>query len=202
KWPNYSCFIPPKGESVETQFDNQAWLEILTEEREQTADYYLNSFDWRGAPIPQDYEGPRYYPPNPEWRLNARLDRQAPGTGMRVQLPTSVGDLRDFDVAGAFVFTVDDQEHRLTAYSMAPAHPEHDVLFAPFRDATSGKETYGAGRYLDIPRQESDDNYILDFNMAYNPSCAYSPRWNCPYPPPQHNLKIAVEAGEKVPYQH
>ena len=81
--------------------------------------------------------------------------------------------------------------------------PGDDMMFVPFRDATSGKETYGAGRYLDIPRHDdSDDAYMLDFNLAYNPSCAYSPRWNCPYPPPQNNLNIAVEAGEKVPYEH
>ena len=68
----------------------------------------------------------------------------------------------------------------------------------PFKDSTTGKETYGAGRYLDIPRQD-DDNYIIDFNLAYNPTCAFSPRYNCPYPPPQNTLKIPIEAGEKSP---
>ncbi len=190
---------------METQFDEQEWLGTLKEDREQTTDYYLTSFDWRGVAVPEDYNGPRYYPPDASWRFNARLDRQAPGTGAHVQLLTSVGDLRDFNVAGDFVFTVDGQEHRLTAYSALPAHPGHDELFVPFQDATSGGETYGAGRYLDVPQQEEDgkdSNYILDFNTAYNPSCAYSPRWNCPYPPPQNKLKIAIEAGEKVPYKH
>src|SRR5436190_2061712 len=114
---------------MNTQFDEQAWLGMLREDREQTSDYYLNSFDWRGVSVPQDYTGPRHYPPDPAWRLHARLDRQTPGTSMHVQLPTSVGDLRDFAVAGALVFTVDGQEQRLTAYSSIPAHPGHEELF-------------------------------------------------------------------------
>jgi uncharacterized protein (DUF1684 family) len=70
----------------------------------------------------------------------------------------------------------------------------------PFRDATTGKETYGAGRYLDVLRIKGED-YVLDFNTAYNPLCAYSPRYNCPYPPAQNRLKIPVEAGEKTPVE-
>jgi uncharacterized protein (DUF1684 family) len=186
---------------VKVQFDEAEWLASLTEAREETTDYYLNEFNWRGAPVPDDFAGPRYYPPDARWRVPARLDRDAPGTGLRVQLLTSIGDMRDFDVAGTFVFEVDGQEQRLLAYQMVPSHPEFDELFVPFRDATTGKETYGAGRYMDIPRHGGDD-YVLDFNTAYNPSCAYSPRWNCPYPPEENHLKVAVEAGEKVPFEH
>lgn len=187
---------------METQFDEKVWLYMLEQDREQTTDYYLNEFNWRGAPIPVDYSGPKYYLPNPRWRVDALLDCNAPGTGMRVQLLTSIGELRDFDAAGTFVFMVNGQEHHLTAYRAVPPLPDRDALFVPFRDATSGNETYGAGRYLDISQQESDDAYVLDFNTAYNPACAYSPRWNCPYPPPQNTLKIKVEAGERVPYRH
>jgi uncharacterized protein (DUF1684 family) len=186
---------------LDDQFDEAAWRGMLEEARSDTADYYLNEFNWRGAPVPDGFEGPRYYPPDPRWRVRARLDREAPGTGMRVQLLTSVGDLRDFDVAGTFVFEVNGEEQRLIAYSMVPAHPDYEELFVPFRDATSGEETYGAGRYMDIPRHDADD-YGLDFNRAYNPSCAYSPRWNCPYPPKENHLKIRVEAGEKIPFEH
>ena len=187
---------------MNTDFDKAAWLQMIEEDREQSADYYLHRFDWRGVPVPADFDGPRYYAPDERWRLPALLDRKAPGSGMRVQLLTSVGEMRDFDVAGAFRFTVEGAEHHLTAYSSVPARPEYALLFVPFRDATSGKETYGAGRYLDLPAQEADDNYVIDFNMAYNPSCAYSPRWNCPYPPNENHLKVSVEAGEKVPYEH
>ena len=77
-------------------------------------------------------------------------------------------------------------------------------LFLPFRDATSGRSTYGAGRYLydtikgaDLGRE--DGALVLDFNFAYNPSCAYDPRWACPLAPPGNRLELAVEAGEKAP---
>lgn len=77
-------------------------------------------------------------------------------------------------------------------------------LFLPFRDATSGRTTYGAGRYLydtikgaDLGTE--DGKLVLDFNFAYNPSCAYDPRWACPLAPPANLLELAVEAGEKAP---
>ena len=69
---------------MEESFDKQAWLRALEEAREQAADYYLNQFDWRGVRIPEGFEGPRHYSPDQRWRVRARLDRQAPGSGMRV----------------------------------------------------------------------------------------------------------------------
>jgi uncharacterized protein len=186
---------------MEEDFNRDAWLQTLEESRRETTDYYLNEFNWRGRPVPEGFEGPKYYPPEERWRVPARLDRKAPGSGMRVQLLTSTGDMRDFDAYGTFVFQVDGEEHRLAAYRPVPVDPYFDELFVPFRDATSGKETYGAGRYLDVLRRDSDD-YVLDFNLAYNPSCAYSPRYDCPYPPPQNHLRIPIEAGEKTPFEH
>lgn len=182
---------------MDDPFDKDAWLQALLQARAEARDYYLNEFNWRGAPVPAGFNGPSYFPPEEAWRKQARLDRDAPGTGVRVQLPTSIGDLREFDVEGTLVFDVEGVEHRLVAYRAVPENPEYDDLFVPFRDATSGKESYGAGRYLELPRHEGSDDYILDFNEAYNPSCAYSPRYNCPYPPTQNHLKIRVEAGER-----
>ena len=77
-------------------------------------------------------------------------------------------------------------------------------LFVPFGDATSGDETYGAGRYLLDTVKGADlgmdgDRLVLDFNLAYNPSCAYDPRWACPLTPPANRLEIAVRAGERTP---
>ncbi len=182
---------------MQDTFDEPAWRANLEAAREGAADYYLNSFNWRGTPVPEDFQGPRYFPPNPKWRVEATLDREVPGTGMRVQLPTSIGDLRDFDVYGTFRFTVGGQEHRLTAYRMVPEHTDYDYLFVPFKDATTGKETYGAGRYLDVPRQDGD-KYVLDFNLAYNPYCAYNERWSCPITPFENRLRVPIRAGEKL----
>lgn len=186
---------------MDNTFDEPTWRANLEAARAEAADYYLNIFNWRGSPVPEGFEGPRFFPPDPKWRVEATLDREAPGTGMRVQLPTSIGDLRDFDVYGTFHFTADGQEHQLTAYRAVPEQPNYDYLFLPFKDATTGHASYGSGRYLDVPRRD-DTTYVLDFNEAYNPSCAYSPRYNCPYPPPQNTLSVRVEAGEMIPFEH
>ena len=78
-------------------------------------------------------------------------------------------------------------------------------LFVPFRDATSGTDTYGAGRYLldtvkgaDLGRDAHNGELVLDFNMAYHPSCVYDPRWNCPFAPPDNRLGVAVPVGERL----
>jgi uncharacterized protein (DUF1684 family) len=67
----------------------------------------------------------------------------------------------------------------------------------PFRDATSGHDTYGAGRYLELPVHTGADTYLLDFNDAYNPLCAYSPYFSCPYPPAENQLPVPIRAGER-----
>ena len=75
--------------------------------------------------------------------------------------------------------------------------PHHDELFLPFRDATSGRETYGAGRYLE-PAKLAGGRLLVDFNLAYNPYCAYSEEYSCPLPPFENHLKVAIRAGEKA----
>src|SRR5689334_4537941 len=111
---------------MDSTFDCEDWEKTLNESREMARDYFLNEFNWRGAPMPDDFDGPRYYPIDPNWRLQAKLDRSAPGTGQHVQLDTSVGDLRDFEVYGQLAFTVDGQECRLTAYRSVPEDPVYD----------------------------------------------------------------------------
>ena len=75
-------------------------------------------------------------------------------------------------------------------------------VFVPFRDATSGSETYGAGRYVEVSfdSEAQDEPLELDFNYAYNPSCVFSPAYDCPYPPRQNLLTVPIRAGEKLPY--
>jgi uncharacterized protein (DUF1684 family) len=69
----------------------------------------------------------------------------------------------------------------------------------PFLDATSGAETYGAGRYLDLDPDEADGSYVLDFNLAYHPSCVYDPKYSCPLTPAENRLGARIEAGERLP---
>jgi uncharacterized protein (DUF1684 family) len=73
-------------------------------------------------------------------------------------------------------------------------------VFVPFADATSGSETYGAGRYLDIER-EDDGTYTLDFNLAYHPSCVYDARFSCPLTPAENRLRVPIRAGERLAEQ-
>lgn len=176
------------------------WLAALENERHGAKHHYLHQFDWRGEPIPEGFDGPRFYAPDRVWRLHAWLDRDAPGAGDQVTLATSTGKLRDMAVAGQLVFDTTAGERRLTAYRSVPAEDD-EPLFVPFQDVTSGSETYGAGRYLDVALEE-DGTTELDFNLAYNPSCAYSPRYDCPYPPRGNRLDIPVRAGEMVPFEH
>ena len=111
--------------------------------------------------------------------------------------PTTTGELRPMTVAGQLVFAVGGLDRRLVAYQ--PVGPDGGGrLFVPFRDATSGRETYGGGRYLDLdvaPR----GRYALDFNRAYHPYCVYAPDFSCPLPPAENTLAVAVEAGERLP---
>lgn len=178
------------------------WRAELEQMRHEARHFFLHQFDWRGQQPPEGFEGPRYYEPDEKWRLAARLDTDVGGVGDQVTLPTSTGQLRQMSVAGELVFEVDLAEHRLTAYR-THAHDGFDTLFVPFRDATSGSETYGAGRYVDLPaNDEGDADYELDFNLAYNPTCVYSAAYDCPIPPPGNRLSVPVRAGEMMPVDH
>jgi uncharacterized protein (DUF1684 family) len=197
---------PHNGHDHSTDHDH-GWRAALEEMRRDAAHFYTDHFDWRGHEPPADFAGPKYFPPTEDWQLEAWLDKDAPGTGDSVRLATSTGKLRDMTVAGQLVFEVDGREHRLLAYaskgqSEEGEEEEEGWLFVPFRDATSGSETYGAGRYVDVPPPDDADAalYDVDFNLAYNPSCAFSPAYDCPFPPPGNRLDIPVRAGEMVPF--
>jgi uncharacterized protein (DUF1684 family) len=180
-------------------FDWQTELEAL---RTAAAHYYEHQFDWRGHNPPEGFDGPKYFTPDPAWRLAARLDSTVAGAGDHAEIATSTGQVRQMHVAGDLVFDVDGAEHRLTSFVSQGADGA-EVLFVPFRDATSGHETYGAGRYVEVPLDPDADEaepLELDFNYAYNPSCVYSAAYDCPFPPRQNQLTIPVRAGEKLPY--
>ncbi len=114
-------------------------------------------------------------------------------------IPTSDNRLRPAERAGVFRFEVDDISCSLTAYTFAGS--ESGSLFVPFLDGTTGTESYGAGRYLDLEPEE-DGTYILDFNLAYHPSCVYDVRFSCPLTPAENRLPVRIEAGERLPPDH
>jgi uncharacterized protein len=111
------------------------------------------------------------------------------------QIPTSDGKLKPAHRAGYLAFEIDGAPHRLTAYTFDGG--DDKSLFVPFLDTTSGTETYGAGRYLDL-EPEDDGTYSVDFNLAYHPSCVYDPKYSCPLTPAENRLPIRIEAGERL----
>jgi uncharacterized protein len=112
-----------------------------------------------------------------------------------VMMETSSGVRKSYVRAGSISFEVGGETCQLTAFSNPES--EDPELFIPFRDASSGTQTYGGGRYLD-PKLSADGSVVLDFNLAYNPYCAYSEGWACPIPPLENWLRIPILAGEKT----
>jgi uncharacterized protein len=136
----------------------------------------------------------RYFPPDPSYAVPAEL--KLSDTRPVVELPTSTGELRRMQIVGTLEFTLNGQ--KLSLGALSPAGEPIRSLFVPFADLTTKNETYAAGRYLDIEPTPTG-LYTIDFNYAYNPTCAYNNAYSCPYPPPSNRLQIAVRAGEKAP---
>ena len=134
-----------------------------------------------------------YYPENPQLRLAVALDEFPDQEKEPTEIITSTGESNTQIRWGKFNFPVDGQDVSLTVFRVV----DGDDLFLPFADSTSGSETYGAGRYLEVVPLH-DGRYLIDFNYAYNPYCAYNPHWSCPIPPPGNRLKVAILAGEKL----
>jgi uncharacterized protein (DUF1684 family) len=154
------------------------------------------------SPVPEGerpaFTGLLYYGIDPDWRFeDIDLEPYAGDEPSDFQIPTSDGQLRPAHRAGVLRFERDGR-HGLTAYTF-DGGDEHS-LFVPFLDATSGRETYGAGRYLDL-EPEDDGTYSIDFNLAYHPSCVYDPRYSCPLTPAENRLPMRVEAGERLPVE-
>ena len=171
----------------------ETWKRALLRFREQKDEFMRHSRDSPFSHSDQAaFKGLRYFDPDPAFRFELKLLRYpAEGSAM---MTTSKGTRQLFNSVGRFGFAVGGKQAQVTAYQSAER--EDPSLFIPFRDATSGKETYGAARYLDM-RVEHDDNYLLDFNYAYNPYCAYDEGYVCPLPPTENWLKVEVIAGEK-----
>jgi uncharacterized protein (DUF1684 family) len=154
----------------------------------------------RQSPIPADqreaFEGLPYYPVDPDLVFeNLVLQPYVGDEPTSFQIPTSDGQLRPARRAGTFTFDLDGAPRRLTAYTFESS--PSDSLFVPFLDQTSGHETYGAGRYLDL-EPDDDGTYAIDFNLAYHPSCVYAPQYSCPLTPAENRLDTRIEAGERL----
>jgi uncharacterized protein len=144
---------------------------------------------------------PRWFPPDEAFRLIARLERD-PSPRDEVVLSTR-GNARRARRLGTFTFDLAGRTHRLTALRLLEPGVGEAAISIFFRDATTGHETYPVGRYLEPEPVPGDDTrYVLDFNRAYNPTCAFSPHYNCPIPPRENVLQVPIRAGELDPGGH
>jgi hypothetical protein len=151
-----------------------------------------------GAETRNGFAGARYFPYEPALRVLADVE---PAEEELRDIAGSAGSSMRFRRFGRARFELGGAAQALELYWL---DAYGGGVFLPFGDETSGGETYGGGRYLlDTVKGSdlggSDDRLVLDFNFAYNPSCAYDPRWACPLTPPANRLTIAVRAGEQTP---
>lgn len=137
----------------------------------------------------RDFRGIDYYPPREDYRVTAQFFADP----KKIPITNILGQTEPEDSPGYVVFRLHDQEFRLRPVFDDPGSKD---LFFIFKDQTAGKETYGAGRFLDT-EPARDGKVVLDFNKAYNPPCAFTPYATCPLPPQENRLAVRIEAGEK-----
>jgi uncharacterized protein len=137
----------------------------------------------------RDFKGLLYFPENPELRLETEVEMFP--VRERVEMQTSTGDVQVYHRHSRFRFRVEGDTADLTIYEGPYGY------FLPFVDSLAGKETYPAGRYLE-PELLPDGRFLVDFNLAYNPYCAYNENWSCPLTPFENRLKVPIRAGEML----
>jgi len=180
------------------EFDRRKYASEMTKERKQK-DIEMRTDE--KSPIPTEekasFKKLNYYKPNVEFRKVAAFIRVDQATHFLMK--TSTERLPEYSIYGVVNFSHNGKNYSLNVYQnielvKKPGYEKH--LFVPFNDKTNGEETYGGGRFLDLT-ETGADTLVLDFNLAYNPYCAYNHKYSCPIPPESNNLNIKIEAGEK-----
>ena len=150
------------------------------------------------SPVPADKKATLlplgYFPIDESYAVPASLEPAQDRTP--IQVPTSIGKIRNLERIGTLKFSVKGQQLRLTAFRDLESR-DVNRLFVPFSDLTSGTETYPAGRYMELDPTPTGI-YVVDFNIAYHPYCYYSPEYDCPFPPKENRLEVPIRAGEKM----
>ena len=171
------------GTPTVVEFENWAFFPV---DREGRIAIRVRDRQWAAK---QPFPGIDCFGYDPAWVFDADWQPLSPPQTMTV--PNVTGEMKVVEVRHRAVFRVGDIEVELLPMSVG----EQEVFFV-FRDRTSGRETYGAGRFLKAP-PPCDEHIRLDFNLAYNPPCAFTPFATCPLPPPENWLAFPVPAGEK-----
>ena len=142
------------------------------------------------SPALKQFNGVESFPVDPRWRVEGVLEHHDPPR--TIEITNAIGMVTHEPSPGSLVFETGGKTYRLDPI----AEPGDEELFVVFADATTGKETYGGGRFLAVARPGADGKVILDFNKAFNPPCVFTPYATCPLPPPQNRLDLPVRAGE------
>ncbi len=165
-------------------------MTTLTTFREQKDTFFRTDADSPLTPEQQhSFHGLNYFPENPALRFE--VEPELLPSAESVTMQTSTGDVQVYARHSRFRFFVNDQEAQLTIYE-GP-----NGFFLPFVDSLAGKETYAAGRYLE-PEVLPGGRFLVDFNLAYNPYCAYNENWSCPLTPFENRLRVPIRAGERL----
>ncbi|MFP8890842.1 DUF1684 domain-containing protein [Natrialbaceae archaeon A-CW2] len=185
--------------------DPDAYRNALQAKREEKDRFFA---DHPQSPIPpeerEDFSGLTYFPPDPTYRVTATVSLEDDPDSNPVAMDTSSGrEVRYLRIATlTFDLERDDPDledgtYELTAYSQDGSS---DTLFVPFRDKTTGQQSYRGGRYMELDVAgdlEDGQELIVDFNLAYSPFCAFSETFDCPLPPEENWLEVAIAAGEQ-----
>jgi len=174
----------------------EQWKEYLEKNRKAKDDYFAQH---QQSPIPinerENFERLNYFTPNPKFYFE--LDIHEHNKKETIQIQDSKDNMRTLIRWGEFIFKIDSKEYKLQVYK---SDPNEKHFFVPFRDENSGKETYGAGKYLDLDEENNKTptgKWILDSNVSYNPFCAYNENYACPFVPTENWMKVSILAGEK-----
>ncbi len=178
------------------------WAEELRANRAEKDEFFA---DHPQSPIPpdrrEDFAGLEYFGPDPTYRVETTVTvHDDPET---LDLETSDGRQIRYARVASFDFALDGESYTLHGYR----RPDEDTrtVFVPFRDKTTGQQTYKDGRYVEFEPDrplEDGDEIVLDFNLAYSPFCAFSETFSCPLPPEENWLETTIEAGEQTPDLH
>ncbi|MDI9881193.1 DUF1684 domain-containing protein [Flectobacillus longus] len=176
----------------------QVWKDSVEVFREKYKKAFLEEAN---SPLKaDDLQYLQFYEPDSLYQVEGSFSKISDGTIFKI--PTSNGKFKEYVKYGEVSFAINGKALKLNVYrslALMQIPKYRDYLFVPIKDQTSGKETYGAGRYLDASLKDIKEGKIqLDFNKLYNPYCAFSEGYSCPIPPKENHLPIRIEAGEKL----
>ena len=178
----------------------QSYSDSITEFQKHLDSEYKNPDK---SPLPKKdlrkFKGHAFFPIDSLYKVRAKFERA--DNALPFFMKTTTGRLPKYEIYGIATFQIDNQElslHIYQSHRLRNTEEYKNYLFLPFTDLTNGDETYGGGRFIDLEIPDGD-TIVIDFNKAYNPYCAYSPKYSCPIPPEENDLPIAIKAGIKAP---